>query len=151
LNGSGHSPQKLNLDHLREQGITGPSIPLRDLNAVTVPGKFPCKLCRSQIQGIAGAAAAWVDTIEGFGSGNVTIADVFEPAIRLAEEGYAPSPFTTSLTNFGHARVPVSEINSHAVSEDEPRSFSLAELLIFQQILVAAVRGSDKACISEWR
>ncbi|KAF4622834.1 hypothetical protein D9613_002092 [Agrocybe pediades] len=36
-----------------------------------------------------GAAAAWLDTIEHFGSGNVTVADVFEPAIRLAEEGYA--------------------------------------------------------------
>jgi len=36
-----------------------------------------------------GAAAAWVDTIETFGSGSVSIADVFEPGIRLAEEGYA--------------------------------------------------------------
>jgi len=35
-----------------------------------------------------GAAAAWVDTIETFGSGNVTLAEVLEPAIRLAEEGY---------------------------------------------------------------
>jgi len=36
-----------------------------------------------------GAAAAWIDTIETFGSGAVSIADVFEPGIRLAEEGYA--------------------------------------------------------------
>ncbi|KAJ6574993.1 gamma-glutamyltranspeptidase [Mycena capillaripes] len=79
LNGSGHSPQKLTLEYLRERGITGSSIPFTDLNSVTVPG----------------AAAAWVDTVERFGSGKVSVADVLEPAIRLAEEG-----------------VPVSEIHS---------------------------------------
>ncbi|KAF7347934.1 Gamma-glutamyltranspeptidase [Mycena venus] len=79
LNGSGHSPQKLTLEYLRQRGITGSSIPLTDLNSVTVPG----------------AAAAWVDTVERFGSGKVTVADVLAPAIRLAEEG-----------------VPVSEIHS---------------------------------------
>ena len=35
----------------------------------------------------AGAAAAWIDTVEKFGSGKLTIGDVLEPAIRLAEEG----------------------------------------------------------------
>ncbi|KAJ6519705.1 gamma-glutamyltranspeptidase [Mycena sanguinolenta] len=71
LNGSGHSPQKLTLEYLRQRGLTGKTIPLTDLNSVTVPG----------------AAAAWVDTVEKFGSGKVTVADVLEPAIRLAEEG----------------------------------------------------------------
>ncbi|KAF7339565.1 hypothetical protein MSAN_02171000 [Mycena sanguinolenta] len=71
LNGSGHSPQKLTLEYLRQRGLTGKTIPLTDLNSVTVPG----------------AAAAWVDTVERFGSGKVTVADVLEPAIRLAEEG----------------------------------------------------------------
>lgn len=42
---------------------------------------------------LLGAAAAWVDTIETFGSGSVTIADIFEPAIRLAEEGYVAVVF----------------------------------------------------------
>lgn len=71
MNGSGHSPAKLTIDHVRARGVTGPSIPVTNLNSVTVPG----------------AAAAWVDTIEQFGSGNVTRADIFAPAIRLAEEG----------------------------------------------------------------
>ncbi|KAJ7630819.1 gamma-glutamyltranspeptidase [Roridomyces roridus] len=86
LNGSGHSPQKLTLEYAREHGLTGSSIPLTDLNSVTVPG----------------AAAAWVDTVERFGSGNVSVAEVFEPAIRLAEEG-----------------VPVSEINSLSWQKSE--------------------------------
>lgn len=49
----------------------GPSIPLTNLNSVTVPG----------------AAAAWFDTVEKLGSGKVSLKEVLEPAIRLAEEG----------------------------------------------------------------
>ncbi|KAM6498401.1 gamma-glutamyltranspeptidase [Amanita muscaria] len=85
LNGSGRSPAKLNVEYARKLGF-GDRIPLLDLNAVTVPG----------------AAAAWVDTIESFGSGKVTVAEVLEPAIRLAEEG-----------------VPVSEIHSFAWQKAE--------------------------------
>ncbi|KAG8219710.1 gamma-glutamyltranspeptidase [Butyriboletus roseoflavus] len=80
LNGSGRSPAKLTLDYMRQRGINGGQIPLTDLNAVTVPG----------------AAAAWIDTVEQFGSQKVSVADVLTPAIRLAEEG-----------------VPVSEIHSY--------------------------------------
>lgn len=38
LNGSGRSPEKLTIDHVRQRGITGPRIPPHDLNSVTVPG-----------------------------------------------------------------------------------------------------------------
>ncbi|THV07664.1 gamma-glutamyltranspeptidase [Dendrothele bispora CBS 962.96] len=86
MNGSGHSPKKLTLEHVRQRGNKGPSLPATDLNSVTVPG----------------AAAAWVDTIEQFGSGKLSVAEVLEPAIRLAEEG-----------------VPVSEINSYAWQRSE--------------------------------
>ncbi|KAG5637548.1 hypothetical protein H0H81_004179 [Sphagnurus paluster] len=79
LNGSGRSPAKLTLEYALQQGFRG-SIPLNNVNSVTVPG----------------AAAAWVDALEHFGNKNVTISDVFDPAIRLAEGG-----------------VPVSEIHSH--------------------------------------
>ncbi|ESK97965.1 lincomycin-condensing protein lmba [Moniliophthora roreri MCA 2997] len=86
LNGSGHSPEKLTIDYIRRRGIKGSQIPVTDLNAVTVPG----------------AAAAWADTIEKFGSGNLSLAEVLDPAIRLAEEG-----------------VPVSEINSFSWQRSE--------------------------------
>ncbi|KAF5374840.1 hypothetical protein D9758_000394 [Tetrapyrgos nigripes] len=86
MNGSGHSPKKLTIDHVRKRGNTGASLPATDINSVTVPG----------------AAAAWVDTIEHFGSGKLSVGDVLEPAIRLAEEG-----------------VPVSEINSFAWQRSE--------------------------------
>ena len=71
FNGSGRSPAKLDIQYLRSRGLNGRKIPLTDLNSVTVPG----------------AAAAWIDTIQHFGSGKVTVSDVFDPAIRLAEEG----------------------------------------------------------------
>ncbi|KAF5313283.1 hypothetical protein D9619_002992 [Psilocybe cf. subviscida] len=87
LNGSGRAPAKLTIDYLQSRGLKN-SIPLTDLNSVTVPG----------------AAAAWLDTIETFGSGSVSVADVFAPAIRLAEEG-----------------VPVSEIHGHSWLRSEAR------------------------------
>lgn len=88
LNGSGHSPKKLTIDHVRSRGIKGNSIPLTDLNSVTVPGIHLSPF--NVYYGLnlnTGAAAAWVDAIEKFGSGKLTIAEIFEPAIRLAEEG----------------------------------------------------------------
>jgi len=85
LNGSGRAPKRLSIEYLHSRGITG-KIPSTNLNSVTVPG----------------AAAAWVDTVEVFGSGKLRVAEVLEPAIRLAEEG-----------------VPVSEIHSHSWQRSE--------------------------------
>jgi gamma-glutamyltranspeptidase/glutathione hydrolase len=39
LNGSGRSPKRLSLEHIRKRGVTGRHISLTDLNAVTVPGQ----------------------------------------------------------------------------------------------------------------
>ncbi|XP_006454975.1 gamma-glutamyltransferase [Agaricus bisporus var. bisporus H97] len=86
FNGSGRSPKKLDIDHTRKRGIEGRRIPLTDLNSVTVPG----------------AAAAWADTVKELGSGKLTLSEVLDPAIRLAEEG-----------------VPVSEINASAWKKSE--------------------------------
>ncbi|KAI0257437.1 nucleophile aminohydrolase [Lactifluus subvellereus] len=80
LNGSGRAPEKLSIEHLRSRGITE-RIPTTDLNSVTVPG----------------AAAAWVDTVEAFGSGKLSVSEVLEPAIRLAEEGVPISELTSIL------------------------------------------------------
>lgn len=38
LNGSGRAPSNLSISHIRARGIEGDSIPLTDLNSVTVPG-----------------------------------------------------------------------------------------------------------------
>ncbi|KAK0652274.1 nucleophile aminohydrolase [Cercophora newfieldiana] len=82
LNGSGRSGGDCTLDKIRSSlgipdGTTG-KIPMSSVHAVTVPG----------------AAAGWVDTVERFGSGKLTMSDILAPAIRLGEEGFPVSELT---------------------------------------------------------
>ena len=87
LNGSGRSPKNTTLDQVRKELGLRPGqnekIPPLSPLAVTVPG----------------AAAGWVDTIEKFGSGKLSMEQILMPAIELAEKGF-----------------PVSEQSAHAVS-----------------------------------
>ncbi|KZV75492.1 gamma-glutamyltranspeptidase [Peniophora sp. CONT] len=85
MNGSGRAPEKLNIDYLNSRGVNG-TIPVTDLNSVTVPG----------------CAAAWADSVAQFGTGKLSLGEILEPAIRLAEEG-----------------VPVSELHSFAWQRSE--------------------------------
>lgn len=48
---------------------------------------------------VPGAAAGWVDTVERFGSGKVSLEQILLPAIELGEDGF-----------------PVSELSSYFVS-----------------------------------
>src|SRR3990172_1606288 len=70
LNASGRSPAAWNLD--RFKGKT--AMPTRGWDAITVPG----------------AVSAWVALSERFGK--LPFADLFEPAIRYAADGYMVSP-----------------------------------------------------------
>lgn len=74
INASGRSPAKMTLEILKRDGISSDTmveIPLDSPHSVTVPG----------------AAASWVDTVEQFGSGKLTLGQILEPAIRLAKDG----------------------------------------------------------------
>lgn len=87
LNGSGRSASKATVDDIcRDLNITDRvygTIPATSILSVTVPG----------------AAAAWLDIIDKFGSGKLSTSQVLTPAIQLAEDGF-----------------PVSEISSYYVS-----------------------------------
>lgn len=87
LNGSGRYPANASLEKIRADLKLGPgqvgSIPMTSVLAVTTPG----------------AAAGWVDTVEKFGSGKLSLEQILLPAIELGEEGF-----------------PVSELSSHFVS-----------------------------------
>lgn len=79
LNGSGRAPRNTTLESVRKdlglrKGQKG-SIPMTSPLSVTVPG----------------AAAGWVDTVEKFGSGSVTMEQILMPAIELAEKGFPVS------------------------------------------------------------
>ncbi|CAK7244139.1 MAG: hypothetical protein STHCBS139747_005674 [Sporothrix thermara] len=86
LNASGRAPRATTLDIVCESlGLaddaaaddkkTATTLPHRSAHAVTVPA----------------GAAGWVDAVEQFGSGRVTLAEVLAPAIRLAERGFPVS------------------------------------------------------------
>lgn len=79
LNGSGRSPRDTTLETVRKdlglrKGQRG-AIPLLSPLAVTVPG----------------APAGWVDTVEKFGSGKLTMEQILMPAIELGEKGFPVS------------------------------------------------------------
>jgi gamma-glutamyltranspeptidase/glutathione hydrolase len=87
LNGSGRSGAKQTLETIRKS-LKIPDdkvgeIPTHHVHAATVPG----------------AAAGWVDTVERFGSGKLSLSQILEPAIKLAENGF-----------------PLTEIASHSVT-----------------------------------
>lgn len=76
LNGSGRSSSSASLEQMRKDlglkpGEPG-TIPSKSVQAVTTPG----------------APGGWIDTIEKFGSGKLSVEDVLTPAIELGEEGF---------------------------------------------------------------
>ena len=75
LNGSGRSPSKLTLNLVEKEGHSK-GLPVTHPHTVTVPG----------------APAAWYDVQDTLG--NLTLAQVLAPAVKLAEEGYPVAPLT---------------------------------------------------------
>jgi len=79
LNGSGRAGANVTCDKVRKalkipEGQVG-KIPLMSAHAVTVPG----------------AAAGWVDVVEKFGSGKLSMEQILTPAIEMAEQGFPVS------------------------------------------------------------
>jgi gamma-glutamyltranspeptidase/glutathione hydrolase len=85
LNGSGRAPSELTLERVCEDGFDD-GIPPFHPHTITVPG----------------ACAGWCDLIERHGALN--IAEVLDPAIQLAEEGFPVSPLTSYFWERGVAR-----------------------------------------------
>lgn len=82
LNGSGRSGGNCTLDQLRKDIPAGATeIPDRSVHAVTVPG----------------AAAGWVDTVERFGSGRLSMGQILAPAVKLGEGGFPVGELTSDM------------------------------------------------------
>jgi gamma-glutamyltranspeptidase/glutathione hydrolase len=77
MNGSGRSGSKTSLQQIRKDLNLGEEgmIPMDSVHAVTVPG----------------AAAGWVDAVEKFGNGKLSLDEILKPAVELAEEGFPVS------------------------------------------------------------
>ncbi|KAG9287695.1 hypothetical protein G9A89_004098 [Geosiphon pyriformis] len=96
LNGSGRSPAALTLSHVRDVlKIKERQIPFLNINAATVPG----------------AAAGWVDTIKIFGSGKLSLLEILQPAIDLAEEGYPVSEISSWQWKLGQEALKAASSN----------------------------------------
>ncbi|EEH07131.1 gamma-glutamyltranspeptidase [Histoplasma capsulatum G186AR] len=85
LNGSGRAAANISLDFVRKElrlaaGEEG-KIPMTSVHAVTTPG----------------AAAGWIDTVERFGSGKLSLEQILTPAIELGEEGFPVSELAASF------------------------------------------------------
>lgn len=87
LNGSGRSPKNTSVEQVRKElGMSSSAngnIPSHSALAVTVPG----------------AAAGWVDTVDKFGSGKLSLEQILTPAIELGEEGFPVSEFAASFVS----------------------------------------------------
>uniref|UniRef100_A0A8B9J7R5 Gamma-glutamyltransferase YwrD n=4 Tax=Astyanax mexicanus TaxID=7994 RepID=A0A8B9J7R5_ASTMX len=79
LNGSGKSPKALTLDLMERCGFSQTNPPsIFHAHNVTVPG----------------AAACWCDTVAMFGSKKLSLADLLQPAVDLAQRGFPVAEIT---------------------------------------------------------
>lgn len=83
MNGSGRYAANASLEKIRQDLGLSPddagAIPQESALAATTPG----------------AAAGWIDTIEKFGSGKLSVEQILTPAIELAEKGFPVSEFAS--------------------------------------------------------
>jgi gamma-glutamyltranspeptidase/glutathione hydrolase len=86
LNGSGRAPATLTLERLAREGLLANALPPFHAYTVTVPG----------------ACAGWLDLLEWHGS--LSPAEVLEPAIALAEDGFPVAPLTSLFWRRGVER-----------------------------------------------
>ncbi|KAF0316440.1 gamma-glutamyltranspeptidase [Colletotrichum asianum] len=93
LDGSGRSAMNTSVEQIREQLGVGiedvGKLPFESALSVTVPG----------------AAAGWVDAVEGFGSGKVGLEEVLMPAIELGEEGFPVSEISAQFWGAGEQQL----------------------------------------------
>ncbi|KAF2800144.1 acylase ACY 1 [Melanomma pulvis-pyrius CBS 109.77] len=108
MNGSGRSGQNATLERIRKDlnipdGETG-HIPMNSVHAAIVPG----------------AAAGWVDCVERFGSGKVTLEEVLAPAITLADNGFPVSELVATFWAHGEASIKNASPNFAEMLKKDP-------------------------------
>lgn len=108
MNGSGRSGQNVTLEKMRKdlklaEGETG-NIPMDSVHAATVPG----------------AAAGWVDCVEQFGSGKVSMQDILNPAIDLAENGFPVSELSATFWQSSEKNLRKASPNGHELLKKDP-------------------------------
>ena len=95
VNGSGRAPAALTIEALAERGIRETMI---DAGVAALPHMVT----------VPGTAAGWADTVERHG--RLTLAEVLQPAIRLAEEG---APVPPLIAAYWHEQLPKLQASSN--------------------------------------
>ncbi|OSS54308.1 hypothetical protein B5807_00113 [Epicoccum nigrum] len=108
MNGSGRSGSQVTLEKIRKDlqiadGENG-QIPMDSVHAATVPG----------------AAAGWIDCVERFGSGKVSLEEVLAPAIDLAENGFPVSELSATFWRESEANIRKASPNGHEMLKKDP-------------------------------
>ncbi|KAF2726282.1 gamma-glutamyltranspeptidase [Polychaeton citri CBS 116435] len=108
LNGSGRSGSEQTLEQIRQDlglkdGQKG-EIGMESVHSVIVPG----------------AAAGWVDTVQKFGSGKVSMDEILAPAIQLAEEGFPVSELMATYWNRAEALMKRASPNGAEMLKKDP-------------------------------
>ncbi|KAL4788204.1 nucleophile aminohydrolase [Aspergillus varians] len=110
LNGSGRYPANVTLEKIRADLNAGPNeaggIPMHSVLAVTTPG----------------AAAGWVDTVEKFGSGKLTLEQILQPAIELAEDGFPVSELASYFWHESEHLLWKASPNAHEMLKADPKA-----------------------------
>ncbi|KAI0836639.1 gamma-glutamyltranspeptidase [Hypoxylon sp. FL0890] len=108
MNGSGRSGNKCTLETIRKSlglkdGESG-KIPMASVHAVSVPG----------------APAGWVDTVERFGSGKVSLEQILRPAIELGEKGFPVAEGVAYFWNKSEPQIRQASPNGSEMLKKDP-------------------------------
>jgi len=109
LNGSGRTGSKCSLAQLRKDlGLKeqGGCIPPNSVHAITVPG----------------AAAGWVDCVERFGSGKLSMEQILAPAIELAEQGFPVSELSSYFWQESEELIRTASSNGTEMLKKDPKA-----------------------------
>jgi len=69
---------------------------------------------------VPGAAAGWVDTVERFGSGNVTMEDILAPAIEMGEKGFPVHELSAHFWNRAEKQIKAASPNFAEMLKKDP-------------------------------
>ncbi|KAF2137205.1 uncharacterized protein K452DRAFT_257936 [Aplosporella prunicola CBS 121167] len=110
MNGSGRSGANVTLETIRKdlgipEGESG-SIPMSSVHAVTVPG----------------AAAGWVDAVERFGSGKLSLEQILTPAIELGEQGFPVSELSSTFWHTSESAIRKASPNFAEMLKKDPNA-----------------------------
>lgn len=140
INGSGRSPKALSYDQV-VRDVAEFNKKTNSKSKSSIPG-IPSALVHSVT--VPGAVAGWIDTVETFGNGKLTMAEILEPAIKLAENGTPIPEITAELWEEGAKTGLANEFLVEDKKTSTQRAPKPGELFINKDYAESLKRIADK-------